>query len=455
MAVAYLAALLVEFITSYRQASAFNTIALEVIQKLREQVFSHALSLPIAYFDRNATGALISRLTNDTEAIKNLYVDVISFFAQNIVRMTGILIAMAVLDIRLMWICALLIPVAIFLMAVYRRVSTPIFQQARSLLSDINRKINESVSGMWVIQLMNQQRRFQENFQKISADYAQVRIKETGIINGFLLRPLIECIQLLLLAALLFGFGLSELSGAGVVQVGVIYAFVSYLGNFVEPLTEMTSRLNAAQRALVAAGRVFELLDEDTGGQAEPLGVPENCRLSIDIQRFSYDGKKDALRDIRFDIEEGEFIGIVGHTGSGKSTLMSLLMDFYPIGQGDIRMGGIPIPQIHKATYTRLIGFVQQEPFIFAGTVADNIRLGLPLDWTAVIEAAKQAQLHDMVMGLPDGYDTELTGQGGNLSTGQRHLLSVTARVISGVASHIQVEETEALHVSRIALMVR
>nr|VFK51517.1 MAG: ATP-binding cassette, subfamily B, multidrug efflux pump [Candidatus Kentron sp. TUN]VFK54848.1 MAG: ATP-binding cassette, subfamily B, multidrug efflux pump [Candidatus Kentron sp. TUN]VFK60053.1 MAG: ATP-binding cassette, subfamily B, multidrug efflux pump [Candidatus Kentron sp. TUN] len=429
LAAGYLVVQLVATVTSYRQALAFHGIAIEVVQQLRGQVFSHALSLPIAYFDRNATGALISRITNDTEAIKNLYVNVISFFAQSIVRMMGVLIAMAILDIRLMWICALSIPVAVIMMAVYRRISTPIFQRARGLLGDINRKLNESIDGMSVVQLLNQQRCFQEDFRKTSADYASTSVKEVTI-NGFLLYPLVHGIHMLLLAGLLFGFGLSELSAAGAVRIGVVYAFVNYLSQLVQPLAEMTSRLNMAQQALVAAGRVFELLDEDTGRQTESMRVPDNHRLTIDIRRFGYDDKKDALRDIRFDIEEGAFIGIVGHTGSGKSTLMSLLMDFYPMGQGEIRMGGVPIPQIPKGAYTRLIGFVQQDPFLFAGTVADNIRLELPLDRTAVIEAARQAQLHQVVVGLPDGYDTMLTEQGKNLSAGERQLLGLARTLI-------------------------
>nr|VFJ69786.1 MAG: ATP-binding cassette, subfamily B, multidrug efflux pump [Candidatus Kentron sp. FM]VFJ70599.1 MAG: ATP-binding cassette, subfamily B, multidrug efflux pump [Candidatus Kentron sp. FM]VFK17925.1 MAG: ATP-binding cassette, subfamily B, multidrug efflux pump [Candidatus Kentron sp. FM] len=458
LVVAYIGAQLAGFISSYRQAFAFNTIALAVIQRLREQVFSHVLSLPVAYFDRNATGALISRITNDTEAIKDLYVNVISLFTQNIVRMMGILIAMAILDIRLMGICALAIPAVIILMVVYRRISTPIFQQVRRLLGDINRKLYEGIGGMQAIQLMNRQRRFRETFQKTSADHYLPRVKEVAI-NGFLLQPLVQGIQLLLLAGLLLGFGLSALSTDGAAQIGVVYAFINYLGNLMQPMTEMASRLNMAQQSLVAAGRVFQLLDEDTGGRTEPPGektveTPDNHRLTIDIRRFSYDGKKDALRDIRFHIKEGAFIGIVGHTGSGKSTLMSLLMDFYPIRQGEIRMGGVPIRQIPKEVRTRLIGFVQQEAFLFAGTVADNIRLELPLDRAAVIEMARQAQLHDIVMALPDGYDTVLTEQSGNFSAGQRQLLSL-ARTLARKPKILLLDEATANIDSHTEALIR
>nr|VFK25030.1 MAG: ABC transporter [Candidatus Kentron sp. LPFa]VFK35816.1 MAG: ABC transporter [Candidatus Kentron sp. LPFa] len=164
---------------------------------------------------------------------------------------------------------------------------------------------------------------------------------------------------------------------------------------------------------------------------------------AIDIRRFSYDGKKDVLRDIRFTVEAGAFIGIVGHTGSGKSTLLSLLMNFYPIQEGGIQIGGIPISRISRGIRAGLIGFVQQDPFIFADTVANNIRMELPLDQDAIVEAAQQAQLHEMVLGLPHGYDTMLTEQGKSLSAGQRQLLSL-ARTLARKLRILLLDEATA-----------
>jgi ABC-type multidrug transport system fused ATPase/permease subunit len=306
----------------------------------------------------------------------------------------------------------------------YQRVSTPIFQRVRSLLSDINARLNESIEGMSVIQLMNQQHRFERAFSKTSTDHYRAKVKNI-IIDGFLLRALIDFIYLVLLAALLFGFGLLELSQTGAVQIGVIYAFINYLGNVTEPLIDMTSRLNMAQQALVSASRVFKLLDESPIPIVENPQTPATTDIQFRVDQFSYDGQKVVLQDIEIDIKTGDFVGIVGHTGSGKSTLMSLLMSFYPLSQGRISIGGENIQQIAADVRTGLIGFVQQDAFIFAGTIADNIRLECDLNDAQVIEVAKKAQLHDAIMAMPNGYQTELTERGRNLSTGQRQLLSL------------------------------
>jgi ABC-type multidrug transport system fused ATPase/permease subunit len=442
LASAYVVAQLVGARAFFMQAIRFNKIALDVIQSLREQVFAHVLTLPMSYFDNTATGSLISRITNDTEAIKDLYVNVISVFAQNIVRVFGILVAMAFLDIRLMWICATLIPIVIALMWTYQRISTPIFQRVRSLLSDINARLNESIEGMSVIQLTNQQKRFERAFSKTSTDHYRAKVKNI-IIDGFLLRALIDFIYLILLAALLFGFGLLELSQTGAVQIGVIYAFINYLGNVTEPLIDMTSRLNMAQQALVSASRVFKLLDESPVPVVEQPKLPNNTDIEFRVDQFSYDGQKVVLEDINIDMKTGDFIGIVGHTGSGKSTLMSLLMSFYPLTHGRINIGNENIQNIAAHIRTGLIGYVQQDAFIFAGTIADNIKLECDLNDDQIIEVAKQAQLHEAIMAMPNGYQTELTERGKNLSTGQRQLLSL-ARTLARQPKILILDEATA-----------
>ncbi|MFQ3231884.1 ABC transporter ATP-binding protein [Reinekea sp.] len=414
----------------YAQALRFNEIALNVVQTLREQVFEHVLALPMSYFDRAATGSLISRITNDTEAIKDLYVNVISSFAQNIVRILGILVGMALLDIRLVWICAVLVPTVVGIMLVYQKISTPIFMRVRALLSDINARLNEGIQGMSVIQLSNQQAAFSRAFEKTSTEHYQAKVRNV-VIDGFLLRALIDLIYLLLLAGLLYGFGLIELNAMGSVKVGVIYAFINYLGNVTEPLLDMTSKLNMAQQALVSATRVFGLLEEPRQeSMANPANKITDTHLYFDIPEFSYDGEKRVLTNIKFDIPSGDFIGLVGHTGSGKSTLMSLLMGFYPLSTGAIHLGQFNLTELNKEQCAAAIGFVQQDPFIFSGTIADNIRLELNISDAEVEVAAKQAHLHEAIMSMPQGYATELTERGGNLSTGQRQLLSLARTLI-------------------------
>ncbi|GGX43370.1 ABC transporter transmembrane domain-containing protein [Saccharospirillum salsuginis] len=442
LVIAYLVSQLISAVCFFQQAIRFNHIALDVVQTIREQVFSRVMRLPLAFFDHTPTGSLISRITNDTETIKDLYVNVISVVIQNAIRMLGILIAMAFLDFKLMLICSALVPAVVGVMLLYQRLSTPVFQRVRTLLSDINARLNEGIQGMAVIQLMNQQARFSRAFEQTSTDHYRAKIRNM-LIDGLLLRALVDFLYMLVLAALLFAFGWDFLSPEGAIQVGVIYAFLNYLGNLTEPMIDMISRLNLFQQALVSADRVFQLLDETPESiPTQPL-EPRDGSVRFEIEAFSYDRRKTVLTDIQLDIEPGSFVGIVGHTGSGKSTLMSLLMGFYPVELGTIRVGEVPLDRIDPAIRSRRIGLVQQDPFIFMGTIADNIRLDLDLTDAEVEQAAKQAQLHEAILRMPQGYQTSLTERGGNLSTGQRQLLSL-ARTLARQPDILILDEATA-----------
>ncbi|MFY0665821.1 MAG: ATP-binding cassette domain-containing protein [Natronospirillum sp.] len=442
LAVVYIVGQIISAIAFFQQAIRFNTIALNVVQTIREEVFAKVMRLPLSFFDHTPTGSLVSRITNDTEAIKDLYVNVISVFIQNAIRILGILIAMAILDVKLMLIAAMLVPMVAVLMVTYQKLSTPVFQRVRSLLSDINARLNEGIQGMSVIQIMNQQGRFTNTFRDTSTHHYRMRLRNV-MIDGFMLRALVDLFYMAILAVLLFSFGIDALTLEGAVQIGVIYAFLNYLGSMTEPVVDMTSRLNMFQQALVSASRVFKLLDEESEQEPTEPQVPTSDRLVFQIPSFSYDGQKTVLRDIELTVEPGQFVGIVGHTGSGKSTLMSLLMSFYPVPEGQVTLGGVPLNQVASSVRTRRLGLVQQDPFIFMGTIADNIRLDLDISDADIEAAARQAQLHDAIMALPNGYQTELAERGGNLSNGQRQLLSL-ARTLARKPSILILDEATA-----------
>lgn len=442
LVLAYITAQLLSAATFFQQAIRFNEIALNVVQTIREQVFARVIRLPMAFFDRTPTGSLVSRITNDTETIKDLYVNVISVVVQNAIRMTGILIAMALLDWHLMLISVALVPGIVVAMLAYSKLSTPVFQRVRTLLSDINARLSESIQGMSVIQLMNQQAAFSKAFGKTSTDHYRAKIRNI-LIDGVMLRALVDLLYMAVLAALLYAFGMDALSPTGAIQIGVIYAFLNYLGNLTEPMVDMISRLNLFQQALVSADRVFQLLDEPIASAPRHPELPHNASVQFDIELFSYDGRHTVLRDIDLRINPGDFVGIVGHTGSGKSTLMSLLMGFYPLQYGQVLVGGVPLERLDPAERSRRLGLVQQDPFIFAGTIADNIRLELPLSDSDIIDAAQQAQLHDSIMRMPDGYQTVLTERGSNLSSGQRQLLSL-ARTLARKPEVLILDEATA-----------
>lgn len=442
LVLAYITAQLLSAATFFQQAIRFNEIALNVVQTIREQVFARVIRLPMAFFDRTPTGSLVSRITNDTETIKDLYVNVISVVVQNAIRMTGILIAMALLDWHLMLISVALVPGIVVAMLAYSKLSTPVFQRVRTLLSDINARLSESIQGMSVIQLMNQQAAFSKAFGKTSTDHYRAKIRNI-LIDGVMLRALVDLLYMAVLAALLYAFGMDALSPTGAIQIGVIYAFLNYLGNLTEPMVDMISRLNLFQQALVSSDRVFQLLDEPIASAPRHPELPHNASVQFDIELFSYDGRHTVLRDIDLRINPGDFVGIVGHTGSGKSTLMSLLMGFYPLQYGQVLVGGVPLERLDPAERSRRLGLVQQDPFIFAGTIADNIRLELPLSDSDIIDAAQQAQLHDSIMRMPNGYQTVLTERGSNLSSGQRQLLSL-ARTLARKPEVLILDEATA-----------
>ena len=426
----------------YLQSLRFNRIAQAVVQRLREQVFATAIRLPARYFDQHRSGSLISRITNDTEAIMNLYVQVIGLLVQKLVLLCGILVSMALLDVRLMLVCAALIPAVGAVMWLYQKLSVPVVRETRSLLSDINSRLNESLQGMPVIQAMVQEVRFANAFAEVNQQHWRARLKSLKI-NGILLRPLIDLFYMMVLIGLLALFAHEGLSTGGAIQVGVLYAFISYLGRMIEPLIEMTNQLNQLQQAMVAGERVFALQDEaresTRGASAELAG-----RVSFQGVNFSYDGEQPVLQGVSFDVAPGQMLALVGHTGSGKSTIISLLMGFYPIDGGEIRFDERPLSTLSLSAVRRSIGLVQQDPFIFVGTLAENLRLGREGIMDAQLwQALDEVQLARFVRSMPDGLDTLMEEGGKNLSAGQRQLLSF-ARALVGDPRILILDEATA-----------
>ncbi len=460
LGIAYIFFMIIAAGSNYLQAIRLSIIAQHSVQTLREQVFAKVMVLPLSHFDHTPVGSMISRITNDTESIKELYVNVVGSFIQNMMRILGVIIAMAILDWQLMIICLLFVPVVAVLMWCYQRLSAPLFHKARGLLSDINAKLHESISGMKVLQLTRQENRFRHSFSSLAERHYQAR-RRTAHLDAWLLRPLVDLLQLLILAGLLFTFGYASLDNP--VEIGVIYAFVAYLGRFTEPLIEITQRLNLYQQAIVAGERVFELLDTEVQEpKRDALACINQGTVEFDHVHFSYDNKQKVINDLSLTIPSGKFHAIIGHTGSGKSTLAQLLLRFYTPQQGLIRIDGQPLALFSETELRRAIGIVQQDPFIFKGSVRNNITLDNKLnnkdiDDETLIRAAQQAGLHQHVLRLPQAYDTLFDERGSNFSTGQRQLLALARALIhrpqilildeatANIDSHTEAEIQQAL----------
>lgn len=428
---------------NYLQLLLFQTIALKVIQQLRVDLFSHLQHLSLAFLDRTPVGSLVSRMTNDTEAIKDLYMSVMSAFVQNGFLLGGIFVSMFVLDVHLATFCLALLPVIYGLMMVYRKLSAPIFLLARHKLSVLNAKLSESLQGMYLIQAMRQQKRLQEQFEQTNGEYKAARLRNIYL-NGLLLRPLVDGIYLLTLVLILSFFGLNSFHGA--VDIGVLYAFVNYLDQFFEPVNQMMMQMNLFQQAVASARRVFHLMDINdlapTPEKDNGAAVQEG-RVCFDNVSFSYDGKTQVLKNISFIAEPGQTVALVGHTGSGKSSIVNLLMYFYLPNEGRITIDGRPLKSFSADSLRNQIGLVLQDPFIFVGDITSNIRLKRSITDRQIHEAASFVQADSFIKRLPAKYQEKLGERGSRLSGGQKQLVAF-ARTMANAPKILVLDEATA-----------
>lgn len=409
----------------YFQALLFNQTALDVVQQLRTEVMDAALRQPLSVFDNQPVGQLISRVTNDTEVVKDLFVTVMATVLRCIALIGAMLVAMFALDWRMACVALVIFPVVALVMGLYQHYSTPIVRRLRSYLADINDGFNEAINGMSIIQQFRQQQRFGDKLAKASHAHYLARM-QTLRLEGFLLRPLLSLLSALVLCGLLMLFGFSPVGSVG---VGVLYAFINYLGRLNEPLIELTSQQSLLQQAVVAGERIFELMDGDQqqyGRDERPLA---SGRIDIRDLSFSYRGDAPVLRRISLTVPSRSFIALVGHTGSGKTTLANLLMGYYRIPPGTLLLDGRPIERLSHQVLRRGVAIVQQDPVVMADTVFTNITLGRAISEEQVWLALEQVQLADLIKALPGGLHAELGEQGNTLSVGQKQLLAM-ARVM-------------------------
>ncbi len=421
----------------YLQLVRLSGLAMRSVQRLREWVFGHVLRLPMAFFDRAITGQLISRVTNDTEAVKTLYIQVLFVILDSSIVLVGTLAAMAWLDWRLMLIVLALVPAVGAIVWLYQRMSAPAVTRARALRSEINGQMAESIGGMSVLQANNAQDRFAARFAATNQAHYKARQAELRA-NAFLLRPMLDLFNVMLLGVVIYGFGQREMNA---VEVGVLYAFISYIARVIEPLIQITMQFSGLQQAVVASARVGALLDEagaaeHLAGKAAAATLPAAARADAPAVRichltFGYAPGNDVLHDLSLEVPQGAFVGIVGHTGSGKSTLLSLLLRYYPATPGAIEMGGQALEGIDNERFRADVGLVPQDPFLLAASARENIDMGRGLSQQAIETAARAAHAHEFISALEQGYDTLLGEAGSRLSSGQKQLIAI-ARALAG-----------------------
>lgn len=439
LAIAFIVLQITAAVLRYYQTILFNRASVGVVQQLRTDTMSAAIRQPLSAFDNQPVGQLISRVTNDTEVIKDLFITVVPTVFRSLALVCAMLIAMYSLDWRMASIAILIFPAVFVVMVIYQRLSTPIVRRVRSYLADINNGFNEIINGMTVIQQFRQQARFGEKMFSASRDHYNARMQALKL-DGILLRPLLSLFSAAILCGLLLLFGFE---GTETVGVGVLYAFINYLGRLNQPLIELTSQQSMLQQAVVSGERVFELMDSPQQAYGQEIAPLNSGKIDIKNLSFSYKKDRPVLQNINLHVPAHGFLALVGHTGSGKSTIANLLMGYYPWQQGDIYLDDRPLHTLSHQVLRNGIAMVQQDPVVLAASFFDNIALGRDISEERVWQVLEMVQLAEHVSSLPNGLDSALGEQGNTLSAGQKQLLAM-ARVLVQTPKILILDEATA-----------
>ena len=416
--------LVVGFVAAYGQAYTMLMTGQRVMYDLRMQIFSHLQRLQVAFFDRNPVGRLVTRVTNDVDALNEMFtVGVVAVFG-DILVLVGIVTALLLIDWQLGLLMLAVLPLIGAVSIFFRNYVRDCFRRTRVALARINSFLNEHLSGMSVVQLFNRERRAAEQFEEINR--ANLRAWRDAIFGHALFYPAVEVLSVLAIAVIV-AYGGSQVLG-GTAQLGTLVAFLFWSRRMFQPIQDLSEKYTVLQSAMASAERIFKLLDEPVSitSSPQPRSLPtEAGRVEFRNVWFAYNDEDWVLRDVSFVIDPGGMTAIVGHTGAGKTTLTNLLLRFYDIQKGQILLDGVDIRELDLTELRRQFGIVLQDPFLFSGTIASNIRLGTDgIGEETVRGALETVNLNDFVQSLPDGLGHEVRERGATLSVGQKQLLS-------------------------------
>lgn len=396
----------------------------KVVQNIRHQVFRHIQKLPIKYFDDLPAGKVVARITNDTESMLEFFTYVLPMFLINSLTMLAITAAIFIVNVYAGIVMFIFVPLILLWIVLYRRYSNDYNHMKRERNSDMNALINESISGMSVIQIFNREKMVGDEFGKLNDEYTE-SAKKLVRLNALTGDNLASLMQSAVFALMVLVFSSAFLSPAQALTVGTMYLLVDYTTRFFNPLYEIAGQIEVFEQARVAAVKVFEMIDEEEEGEDGGRLVHFDGNIEFQNVSFSYDGKNDVLKDINIKVSKGQTVALVGHTGSGKSSIINLLMRFYDPSEGRILFSGQDTAYIDKKDLRAHISIVLQDPFIYAGTLLHNIRLN-----NTGISRGEAEQALTAVGGrvlidrLEEGLDTRLSERGAKLSLGERQLIS-------------------------------
>ncbi len=427
---AYLVVLLATFSLQYVQTYGMQVFGQGIMHDIRLSLFSHLQKMSLSFFNRNPVGRIVTRVVSDVETLSELSTQGIMETAGGLIALIGIITALFLLNGRLALLTLLVLCPLLYLAKRYGDKTRDVYGNIRVTTAQLNSFIQENVSGMSTVQLFNREEENLNRFKRINKENRDGQLK--SLLYSAVYFPVVEVFSSLALGIILW-YGGGEVI-QGVIQLGVLVAFIQYVQRFFQPIRDLSEKYNLLQAALVSSEKIFSLLDtpEEMPDPQQPVVLPE-VRGEIDFQdvSFSYNDDGHALKGITFHLEPGESVAIVGATGAGKTSLINLIGRFYDMQQGRILIDGTDIRKMDKRFLRRQIGIVLQDAFLFAGDIEYNIRLGeAEIQPERVYEAAQQVNAHTFIEKLPKGYQEEVQERGSTLSLGQKQLISF-ARVLA------------------------
>lgn len=442
-AIKYAVVLALSFAFNIAQTWILQKTGQNIILQMRKDLYRHIQSLGSRYFDITPVGKLVTRVTNDVEALNEMYSGILVQLFRNIVKIVGLAGVMLVLDVRLAAISFVLMPLVIGLTVLCQKIARNIYRLYRTRLTDINTFLSEHLSGMKIIQIFGRQERKFEEFHDKNTKLYKAFYREMLMYAVF--RPIIYILSILSLMIVLW-FGSRNVFDE-IISVGTLYIFSNYIRSFFDPIQELAEQFSTLQSSIASAEKIFTVMDEDEFIlEVENLKQPDKItgKIEFDHVWFAYDGENYVLKDVSFVINPGEKVAFVGATGAGKSSILNLIGRYYDIQKGHIYIDGIDIRQLSKKQLRSAIGQMQQDVFIFEGDVAYNIRLNDDAITDAQVKAAAEyVNASHFIEKLPQGYHEPVTERGATFSAGERQLLSF-ARTLAHNPSILVMDEATA-----------
>ena len=420
----YVAVLALLFVCNRVQFLLLQKTGQEIVYTMRRQLFEHIESLSMRFFDLTPVGKIVTRVTNDVEAVHELYANILAKLFKNVVKIIGLAAVMLLLDVRMALLSFVMVPAVTVLTAVFRTLSRRAYQVSKTKLTEVNTFLSENLSGMKVIQIFNREKEKLDAFRVRSGELHQAFRRETLV--GAVFRPVIVMCSVAAMAIVIAAGSQGVL--AGTVSFGTMYIFLQYIKTFFEPIQDLAEQLSTLQSAVASAEKIFTLLDEEPQirDPAEPQR-PAEIRGRIEFKNvwFAYDGENYILRDVSFVIEPGQKVAFVGATGAGKSSILNLIGRYYDVQRGEILIDGVNVRDMTRDQIRSAIGQVQQDVFLFTGDIKSNIRLrSETITEEDVVRAARRVNAGRFIEKLPAGYDERVTERGSTFSAGQRQLIS-------------------------------